>query len=383
MSPVSKREYFANAYRRYQKALVHEKKVILDEVCQVLGYHRKWAIQKLNADELKKSKRKRKPGPKSVYDIPKIKKPLMEIWKGAHLPCSKRLKAILPLWIKPYEEEYDLLDEPTKYRLKTISPATIDRILYGIRSHYRGKGRCTTKPGLLLRQHIPIKVNQWDEKKPGFLEADSVAHCGTSMGGMFANTIDSVDIATGWTEQRAVLGSGHNAVLDQLKDIEASLPFELLGFDSDNGHEFLNQDVLKYFHDRKRVVQFTRSRAYKKDDNAHIEQKNWTHVRQWLGYRRFEDPKIVELLNNLYKNEWRLYHNFFLPSVKLIEKRRVGSKIFKIHSPALTPYQRVFNSKHIKNEVKLALKRQMEPLNPFRLKTIINEKIKAIHHLAR
>ncbi len=383
MSPLSRREYFTHAYKRYQKTLFEEKGKILDEVCQVLGYHRKWAIAKLNATPSILSKRTHKPGPKSVYDVPEITKPLTTIWEAAHLPCSKRLKAILPLWIRPYEEEYERLNETTKYRLKKISPATIDRILYGTRWRHRRRGRCTTKPGLLLKQHIPIKVNQWDEKNPGFLEADSVAHCGTSMAGMFVNTVDTVDIATGWTEQRAVLGSSHNAVLDQLKDIEACLPFELLGFDCDNGHEFLNEQVLQYFHDRKRVIQFTRSRAYHKDDNAHIEQKNWTHVRQWLGYRRFEDPRIVGLLNDLYKNEWRLYHNFFLPSVKLIEKRRVGSQIIKIHSPAMTPYQRVFNSKHVKNEVKLALKRQMESLNPFRLKAIINDKIKEIRRLAR
>lgn len=383
MSPVSRREYFANAYKRYQKALFHEKKAILDEVCEVLGYHRKWAIAKLNSGLLRESQRKNKPGPKTIYNLPEIKKPLVEIWKGANLPCSKRLKAVLPLWIRPYEEEFGELETWIKERLKRIAPATLDRVLYGTRIRYRGKGRCTTKPGLLLRTHIPIKVNQWDEKIPGFLEADTVVHCGQSMGGTFVNTVDTVDIATGWTEQRAVFGKGHNDVLDQLKDIESCLPFELLGFDCDNGGEFLNEDVLKYLHNRKRQVQFTRSRAYKKDDNAHIEQKNWTHVRRWLGYRRFENPKITDLLNNLYKKEWRLYQNFFLPSVKLIEKRRVGSRIFRIHSPALTPYQRVFNSKHVKNEVKLALKRQVEALNPFRLKAIINEKIKEIHRLAR
>ena len=168
----------------------------------------------------------------------------------------------------------------------------------------------------------------------------------------------------------------------RLRDIESCLPFELLGFDSDNGHEFLNEDLLKHFHDRARKVQFTRSRAYHKDDNAHIEGKNWTHVRQWLGYRRFENPRLVGLLNDLYKSEWRLFHNFLLPSVKLQAKKRAGSKIFKIHDAPKTPYQRVMDSKVVAPEVKEQLTQQLKNLNPFKLRKTIDEKIARIHKLA-
>jgi len=162
------------------------------------------------------------------------------------------------------------------------------------------------------------------------------------MTGDFVNTADFVDIATGWTEQRAVWGKGETDVLAQIRDVEASLPFALRGFDSDNGGELLNFHLLRHFTDnRKTPIQSTRSRAYKKDDNAHIEQKNYTHVRQKPGYRRFDNQKIVDLLNDLYKNEWRLYHNFFLPSVKLIEKERIRSKIIKKHDKPKTPYQRI------------------------------------------
>ena len=236
-----------------------------------------------------------------------------------------------------------------------------------------------------MRKQIPIKTNQWEEFRPGFLEADTVAHCGGSSLGQYVNTVDFVDIATGWTEQRAVWGKGETDVLTQIKDVEVSLPFQLKGFDSDNGGEFLIYHLLRHFADnRKTPIQFTRSRAYKKDDNAHIEQKNYTHVRQKLGYRRFDNPKMIDLLNDLYKNEWRLYHNFFLPSVKLIEKERIRSKIIKKHDNPKTPYQRVLEADPIdvSNHAKHKLTQHLDYLNPFHLKKIIDKKIEKILQLA-
>jgi hypothetical protein len=303
---------------------------------------------------------------------------MKRIWLTANLPCSKRLKAVLPLWLPGYTQQYGSLPEEVTNALLAISPSSIDRLLKAVRIQYKGRGRSTTKPGTLLRKQIPIKTNQWDESKPGFLEADTVAHCGTSMAGMFAFTIDCVDIATGWTEQRAVWGKGETAVLEQIKDIEASLPFLLRGFDSDNGSEFLNHHLLRHFSVRKQPVQFTRSRAYHKNDNAHIEQKNWTHVRQWLGYHRFDNPEIVPLLNNLYKTEWRLFQNFFCPSVKLIAKQRIASKTIKRYDSPKTPYQRVMESPYITQEVKHSLTDQLQKLNPFHLRKEIEKKLKKI-----
>ena len=189
--------------------------------------------------------------------------------------------------------------------------------------------------------------------------------------------------ATGWTEQRAVWGKGEAGILKQLQDIESCLPFPILGFDCDNGDEFLNCHLVRHFQNRKRPVQFTRSRPYKKDDNAHIEQKNWTHVRQWLGYRRFDNPAIVNLLNDLYRNEWRLFLNFFLPSMKLQEKKRLGSKIIKRHDTPKTPSQRILDSKFVSAQAKRFLKEQFKPLNPFKLRKTINDKIAKILRLAR
>ncbi len=378
MSSRSKREYLEAIYLRYRRGSRKNKAIILDEFCAACGYHRKHAIRLLRKFTRFIKPKKNKRGRTPLYNKETIVKPLKKIWLSANLPCSKRLKAALPLWLPGYVQEYGDIPEEVTEVLIAISPATIDRLLKPARVKYKGRGRSTTKPGTLLRKQIPIKTNQWDESRPGFLEADTVAHCGTSMAGMFAFTIDCVDIATGWTEQRAVWGKGETDVLAQIKDIEGSLPFPLLGFDSDNGGEFLNYHLLRHFTEREPRVQFTRSRAYHKDDNSHIEQKNWTHVRQWLGYHRFDIPEIVPLLNKLYKTEWRLFHNFFCPSVKLIEKQRIASKTIKRYDNPKTPYQRVMDSPDIAPSTKRSLTKLFKKLNPFHLRKAMEDKLKKI-----
>jgi hypothetical protein len=381
MSPQSKQEYFEAIHKRYKEASRKEKTAIIDECCAICGYHRKHAIRRLKSYKRFTKPKTKKRGTPTVYHNTNIIRPLKQIWLTANLPCSKRLKAILPSWLPKYNEYFGQLDKEVSNALLTISPATIDRILKPVRIKYQKRGKSTTKPGTLLRKQIPINTNQWDESYPGFLEADTVAHCGDSLMGMFAYTIDFVDIATGWTEQRAVWGKGEKGVLEQIKDVETMLPFPLRGFDSDNGSEFLNYHLFRHFTQRKQPIKFTRSRAYHKDDNAHIEQKNWTHVRQWLGYQRLDIPKVVPLMNNLYRNEWRFFHNFFLPSVKLIEKERIGSKTIKKHDAPKTPYQRIMESPYVGKEVKLYLSKQLELLNPFELNNIMQMKLKKITRL--
>ena len=378
MSPQFKREYVEAVFLRYKKASRSEKTAILDEFCATCNCHRKHAIRVLRKFKRFVKPKAKKRGRTSVYNKESIVKPLRLIWKASNLPCSKRLKAILPLWLPGYIKSFGPLSDDVAKALLTISPATIDRLLKPVKAKYKLHGRATTKPGTLLRKQIPVKLNQWDESRPGFLEADTVAHCGESMAGIFAFTVDGVDIATGWTEQRAVWGKGEDGVMVQIKDIETSLPFPLLGFDSDNGSEFLNYHLLKHFTQRKKPVQFTRSRAYHKDDNSHIEQKNWTHVRQWLGYQRFDNPKVVPLMNKLYKTEWRLFHNFFCPSVKLISKERIASKTLKRYDEPKTPYQRVMESLHVSEKTKAALTKQLQTLNPFELRTAIELRLERI-----
>jgi hypothetical protein len=371
MSPRSKREYVEAVFLRYKRSSRSVKTRILDEFCATCGYHRKHAIRVLRKfNRFTKSKTKKR-GRKAVYQSEVILTPLKRIWLAANLPCSKRLKAILSLWLPGYARYFAPLSLDVIKALKHISPATIDRLLKTVRREYKTRGRSTTKPGTLLRKQIPIKTNQWNEARPGFLEADTVAHCGDTTAGIYVNTIDFVDIATSWTEQRGVL--------EQIEDVEKSLPFPLLGFDCDNGSEFLNYHLMRHFAERS--VAFTRSRSYHKDDNAHIEQKNWTHVRQWLGYERLDRSEAVPLLNELYCTEWRLFHNFFCPSVKLITKERIGSKTLKRHDSPKTPYQRILESPYISESVKRALASQCEQLNPFVLRKEMEAKLKKIFRL--
>jgi hypothetical protein len=353
MSPRSKKEYLEAVYLRYRKASRKQKTAILDEFCSNCGYHRKHVIRLLRNFKRFTKPKPRKKGRKPVYRKEDVLKPLKRIWLAANQPCSKRLKAVISLWLPGY-----IKSEATRYLL-SMSPATIDRLLKPTRVQYNKRGRATTKPGTLLRKQIPIKTNQWDESLPGFLEADTVAHCGNSLSGMFVYTIDFVDIATGWTEQRAVWGKGEAGVLEQIKNVEESLPFPLLGFDSDNGSEFLNYHLLRHFTQRKQPVQFTRSRPYHKDDNAHIEQKNWTHVRQWLGYHRLDHPNVV-------------------PALNVIGKQRLASKTIKRYDEPKTPCQRVIESTYIPEAMKNKLQQQMLTLNPFKLRNAMEKKLKKI-----
>jgi hypothetical protein len=385
MSPASKKEHLAIIAQRYQKAHRKKKAKILDEFCANFGYNRKYAIRRIRTFIKPKHKSSHhSPGPLSRYRELAVLKALQQIWLSAHLPCSKRLKALLPFWLPTAQTSLGISLTSSQIRLlSSISPATIDRILKPFRLYHTGKGRSATKPGLLLKHHIPIQTCRWDETRPGFLEADTVAHCGDSLAGSFVYTLNMTDLATGWTEQRAVWGKGELDILPQLKHIEAALPFPLLGFDCDNGSEFLNWHIVHHFQDRKKPVTFTRSRPYKKDDNAHIEQKNWTQVRQWLGYQRFDNPDLIPLLNDLYTSQWRLLQNFFLPSSKLLKKERVGSKIVKRHDIPKTPYHRILDSKFVSLETKSQLKNLFQTLNPFILRKTIDLKIAKIRHLAR
>jgi hypothetical protein len=377
---MAKNEYLEEMRRRYRKARSRsEKSQLLDEICATCGYHRKHALRAVRRRSgSREATAGTKRGPKVSYEGKELIRPLKIVWLTANLPCSKRLKAILPVWLRGYESEFGELSDEVRRKLLSVSPSTIDRLLKRARLEHSGRGRTTTKPGTLLRNTVPIKTGQWDESRPGFIEADTVAHCGTSMAGQFAWTVDCVDIATGWTEQRAVWAKREEDVVEQMQSIEKALPFPLLGFDSDNGGEFLNHRLLKHFLGRRKPVQFTRSRAYKKNDNAHVEQKNWTHVRQWLGYDRLDKPEVIALMNELYENEWRLFHNFYCPSVKLLSKQRVGSKTIKKHDEPKTPYQRVQESEHISDYAKRGLQHIFEHTNPFHLRRRMEEKLKKV-----
>jgi len=376
MGKQGKREYLESIRKRYHLADKKQKRAILDEFCKVCDYNRKYAIRLLGQlDSIMVDPGKRRAGRRKKYDSPVIVEVLRRIWTMLNLPCSKRLKASLPLWMPHYEAHYrTTLTTEQRTLLTSISPATIDRLMAPMRRKAYKQGLCTTKPGSLLKRHIPIATDQWDETRPGFLEADTVAHCGTSMEGMFVFTVNCVDIATGWREQRAVWGKGERGVLEALKDIEQKLPFPLLGFDCDNGSEFLNWHIHKYLTNRKNPVQYTRSRPYHKNDNAHVEEKNWTLVRQYIGYQRLAKSHLAQELNDLYRSQWRLFMNFFVPSTKLTAKVRDASRILKKYDLPKTPLQRLLDSPLVSELTKHELNKLFLTLDPFALQQQIRSK---------
>lgn len=297
--------------------------------------------------------------------------------------ASKRLVAALPLWLPHYERIHGVLSEETRSKLLSISAASIDRLLGPVRAQASTRGLSGTKPGTLLKHQIPLQAGHWDITQPGLMEADTVAHCGNSLAGDFVWNLTMTDLYSGWTECRATWNKGANGVMTQIKAIQKALPFPVRGFDCDNGSEFLNWHLLRYFQNAKQPIQFTRSRPYHKNDNAHVEQKNWSCVRQTFGYNRFADPKLVKLMNDLYANEFSLLTNFFCPTMKLEKKKRVGSKIIKHHAKPQTPAQRLLNHPELSETQKQQLREKQNTLNPFALHATIQRKLKAIFKLVR
>jgi hypothetical protein len=372
MGLFERNSYLQAILVRYILASRSEKKKILDEFCAVCNYNRKYAIRLLNK---KTVSNKQKTGPKPIYQNESFLEPLKRIWFTADQPCSRKLKTIIGTWLPSYEATYGPLAQPIKQKLLSISRSTIDRILKPIRAVNKMKGRCLTKPGSLLKSKIPIQFAHWDIDKPGYLEADTVAHCGDNIAGNFAWSLTVTDICTGWTENRATWNKNGAAVYECISEIEAVLPFKVLGFDSDNGTEFMNHALHDYFTQRLEPVLFTRSRPYRKNDNAHVEQKNWTHVRNLLGYDRLDNKNVVRVMNDLYRKEWSLFQNHFMPSMKLVQKERIGAKYRKKYDEPKTPYERVLASDSVDDATKRKLRAIHEATNPFTLKNEIEKKL--------
>jgi hypothetical protein len=354
---------------------------LLDEVCEQFGYSRKHAIKLLGAKAGWGGDPAVRKGRPPVYG-PEVERVVYAIWKAAEQPCGKRLAELRELWLPSYERRYGKLEAGVRGKVLTISAAQMDRLL-AARKVREGKGRCGTKPGGLLKTQIPIRTDNWDVDRPGYLEADTVAHCGSSLEGDFVWSVTYTDIASGWTANRAVWNRGAQGVVRATREVEAALPFEILGFDCDNGGEFLNWHLVRYFQERPKKVGFTRSRPYHKDDNGHVEEKNWTRVRQLLGYERFGDPAVLELLNELYREVWEPLNNFFLPCAKLESKSRHGAKVKRKHDKPRTPCDRLLESPHIKSLAKAELRKRRAALDPFELHDRLEEGLRRVLHLAR
>ena len=374
MNQKSKEEYLDLMRVRYAGRGREGKSRLIDEVCELLGVGRKHAIKMLNRAVGEPPPR---PGRPRLYGSDEADV-LKGIWKAGEQPCGKRLKAMVPRWLPFYESENGKLPVKLRRNLERMSAASMDRLLAPAKAKLN-KGRGGTKPGSLLKTQIPIQSGPWDVDRPGYLEADTVAHCGGSMAGDFVWSITFTDIASGWTENRATWNKGAQGVLAQVVDMETILPFPILGFDTDNGSEFLNTHLMSHFLNRGKPVKFTRSRPYHKNDNAHVEQKNWTHVRQLLGYQRLEDVSKVELINELYREDWSRFQNFFQPNMKLIRKEKIGSKTRRLYDEPRTPFDRMKRLKRGVNPKRIKrMNEEFREMNPFELRRQMEARLKEI-----
>lgn len=375
MSSDLKKEYTFVTYLRYREANKKKKTQILNEFCENLKLTRKHAIRQLQRDPRTQPKR---PGRKKVYSEQAIFH-LRKLWFLTEQLNSKLLKRGLPDWLENYVTSTEV-----KVQLLMMSASTIERCIAPIRAKVARRLRTGTRPPLrFYKQVIPIKPFDLTVTGPGHVEADTVAHCGGSLLGEFIWSLTLTDIHTGWTENRAVWGKGGKNVLDAIIDIEKGLPFEILSFNSDNGGEFLNHHLIRHFGPNGKKPRpsqlMTRSRAYRKNDNCYVEQKNWTHVRTLFGYDRFSNPDQVELMNSIYKEEHNLLRNFFYPQMKLKSKVRIGSKYKRTYDIPQTPYQRVMNCDSIPQETKDRLTQIKKSLNPFILRKEMQKKLKSFY----
>jgi hypothetical protein len=374
VGPQARREYLARMRERYELAEKAVKSRLLDEVCEVTGYHRKAAIRLLRRPARRRARRRGRP---RRYG-PTVVGPLRQIWEAAGYPWSIRLQALLPAWLPWATRRWKIPREVTE-KLRTMSPRQMDRCLQPFKKELRKRQYGRTKPGTLLKHQIPLKTDRWDVQVPGFTEIDLVAHSGDRADGEFLHSLNLTDIHTTWVETRAVMGKSQHFVQEALEQMRQQLPFRLCGIDSDNGSEFINHHLHAYC--GTHAIQFTRGRPYKKDDNAHIEQKNWTHVRKLLGYVRYDSRPALTAINALY-DDLRLLQNVFLPSVKLIEKRRIGARIRRQYDAPQTPLERVEACAEVDRTTVRALQQLRDQLDPIALAARIDQQLTQVYRLA-
>jgi hypothetical protein len=379
MARQSKREYLRSIHERYRRARRAEKTAMLEEFCKVCGYNRKYAIWLLK-QPLSQAKAPRRRTKRSVTYSTAAITTLAKVWEASGYLCSQRLKAALPQWLSWVKKHFAISPELEK-QLLAISARQMDRRLFPHKRTVKRRLYGTTRPGSLLKHMIPVKTEHWDVTLPGYLEIDLVSHSGASAAGEFLHTLDCVDIATGWVERQAVMGKGQHGIVEALKQIEQRLPFRLRGIDSDNGSEFINAHLFNFCQQRPtdQSVQFTRSRPYKKDDNAHVEQKNWTHVRKLLGWQRYDTAEALERINTLYE-KLRIFQNLFQPSMKLSRKIRKGSRVMRRYDQPATPLERVLQLAEKTSQLQ-ALKSMAKNTDPFELSRHIDRHLDGLYNL--
>lgn len=370
MSQKSKEEYVKIMGIRYRKRRSKgARSLLLDEFCEVTGHDRKYAIKVLGGARSPKGSPERRGRPRRYGGLER--EVIRKIWETAEMPCGKRLQGLLPEWIGHYETTFGAVDPGVKARVCEASPATLDRLL----ADYKVSGgrRMLPPKNAAVKAEVEVRAESWDVAEAGWIEADTVALCGGSMGGDFVWALTCTDIYSGWTEVRGIWNTGARTTCEGLQEVEKTLPFALKGIDTDNGSEFLNWHVVKHYRDREVAVKQTRSRPYRKNDQAHVEQKNYTHVRQLMGYDRYGHAELVEPINGLL-SYWSLWKNLYHPTMRQVSCHREGSRRIRRHEKrAHTPYQRLRESGQLTTEQERRLEELKRSENPFEMKRIIEK----------
>ena len=371
MTRRSRLEYALAIRERYLSSAKKEKTRILDEFTKVTGQHRKAAIRLLQAVGRPKARKRR--GRRPQYSKPAVEA-LKVAWDAEGRICGKRLQPFLPEVLRVLRRKGELVIlAEVEAEVCRMSASTIDRLSRPWRQTGRRRGFTTTAPGSLLKKDIPIRTfADWQENGAGFLEADLVAHCGENTRGFFLTTLSTVDVFSGWSERVAVWGKGQTQVGGAIHQVRQRLPFPLLGLDSDNGGEFINQSLVSYC--RRNKITFTRARSNKKNDSCYVEQKNWTGVRKPIGYDRYSSRPAFDCLNHIYRL-LSLYDNFFQPAMKLVSKTRDGAKMHRTYDKARTPYQRLLDADALTDVKRQELAATYERLNPAQLQRQIEHNV--------
>lgn len=382
MSNEAVTEYLNSIRESYKKANRRSKANLLENAVLATKRSRKHLIRMLGRTT---NRPRVRPGRKSVYG-PELLPALKSIWFLMEQPCAKKLKVLLPKILPAFSKRTPVPKE-TEEKLLRMSAATIDRMLKVIRIQ-RGLGTTKAPTSSWYKSAIPIMPKDWNITEPGYAQADTVSHCGEDGAGAFASTLTLTDIDSHWTEMRATWTKRHGGIVDALRCIEKSLPFTLSTVKFDSGSEFMNYDVVNSLRrhgegSRSKPITIYRSRPYRKNDNCYVEQKNLTHVRQFIGYDRIENQNATRMLNEIYRDLWCPFLNFFMPTFKLIRKERIGSRIKKTYETPRTPYERVLAAPSVSNEIKVALRLRYESLDPIELKLNIEEKLKLLMRIIR
>lgn len=352
---------------------------IKDEILRSLetlhGYHRKSAVRLLNrgVQNALKGRKAQKRGPKPRYQDPEFRATLRKVWSEMEWQCSRNMKSALPLWLPSFEQEYGALRGEIRERLLSVSHSTIDRLLKEFRTQDKWKGGTRPSP---LKNQIPISTKAIRDDRPGHIEVDTVAHCGGDMSGRFLWSFTATDIVTGWTEVRSVWAKGMQPIIESFSDMRKRFPFPVLSFDSDNGGEFINRAMFLFL--QREGIPQSRSRSYEKNDNAHVEQKNRTHVRQYLGEMRIDNPEVSEALDAVLRDKLSVLRNFFFPTRKLLSKARSGGVTYKYYDEPATPAARVLRSDFVPESIKAELRKLEQSLNPIKLRKQLRASLRQV-----